>query len=432
MKVLKVSIEIDGVQHSVGTIEGEDSFSASFCYSRSYLPIGVPVSNSLPLQEEPFSPQVTRSFFEGLLPEGFSRRSVAQWIRADEQDYLTILAALGKECLGALMIEDSSSNETAERSYQKLSTDQVRRLASEGATRSAEIVVSSHLSLTGASGKAGLYLDEKSGTWYQPIGAAPSTHIVKQSHIRLRNIIENEQLALRPAAKLGIPAADSFVVNTGAYAEDEILLAAKRYDRDLEHARFTVDGLLVPLRLHQEDMAQALGISSAEKYEKDGDQYLKKIFKLLRNTVSNPMRDQLRLLDILIFDVLIGNTDNHIKNLSLLYGSNLREISLAPAYDLLSTAIYRESTPEMSIAIAGVRDWNSIGRETFLKASDEIGIAPRIIANEYDRLNYLFRDALQSAAQELETSGLKHCRELAGRIIAMRRDNSEKIHHQGQ
>jgi len=50
---------------------------------------------------EEFSIQQTKNFFEGLLPEGFSRRAVANWAKVDENDYLSILAELGRECLGA-------------------------------------------------------------------------------------------------------------------------------------------------------------------------------------------------------------------------------------------------------------------------------------------------------------------------------------------
>ena len=205
------------------------------------------------------------------------------------------------------------------------------------------------------------------------------------------------------------------------FGEDEILLATRRYDRDAEHARFQIDGLPAPLRLHQEDIAQALGISAAEKYEQDGDDYLRRVFDLVRNVTSDPMRDQLRLLDVLIFDVLIGNTDNHIKNLSLLYGPDLRQISLAPAYDILSTIVYKEGTREMSIGIAGERDWNQISKEDFLASSELIGISPRVIGREYDRLAGGFEEALHAAAEELDASGLRHCRELADTISALRR-----------
>lgn len=63
--------------------------------SRAYAPISI----SLLLQEQPFSPTQTKNFFEGLLPEGFTRRSVAQWMHVDENDYLSILHGLGRECL---------------------------------------------------------------------------------------------------------------------------------------------------------------------------------------------------------------------------------------------------------------------------------------------------------------------------------------------
>ena len=54
--------------------------------------------------DEPFSPAVTRAFFDGLLPEGFTRRSVASQLHVEESDYLAILSALGRECIGAIRI----------------------------------------------------------------------------------------------------------------------------------------------------------------------------------------------------------------------------------------------------------------------------------------------------------------------------------------
>ena len=62
-------------------------------------------------------------------------------------------------------------------------------LAKEGTETSAKYVTQTHISLAGASGKTGLYFDKNSNEWFLPIGAAPSTHIVKQSHIRLSGIV---------------------------------------------------------------------------------------------------------------------------------------------------------------------------------------------------------------------------------------------------
>lgn len=91
------------------------------------------------------------------------------------------------------------------------------------------MVTKAHLSLTGASGKVGLYYKIDTNEWYLPIGAAPSTHIVKQSHVRLDGIVTNEQLCLQTAKNLGIDVPDSFVINVGTGKDEEVLFATHRY-----------------------------------------------------------------------------------------------------------------------------------------------------------------------------------------------------------
>ena len=90
---------------------------------------------------------------------------MAEWMHIDENDYVSILAGLGRECLGAIKIVDESDS-IIEPEYRELSAAEVYELASEGATESAELVTRAHLSLTGASGKVGLYFDEKEKKWY--------------------------------------------------------------------------------------------------------------------------------------------------------------------------------------------------------------------------------------------------------------------------
>ena len=82
-----------------------------------------------------------------------------------------------------------------------------------------------------------------------------------------------------------------------------------------------------------------MGISAIHKYEHNHSGYLKQMFDLIRTYSADPIADQLMLWDICIFNFLIGNTDNHIKNVSLLYSEDLKSIRLAPAYDIVSTVI---------------------------------------------------------------------------------------------
>ena len=421
MENLHVSIEINGKQNHVGSISWESIEDACFIYDKSYLMSGAaaPVSIHLPLQEAPFSPDATKIFFDGLLPEGFTRKSVADSLRVNETHYLDILGALGRECLGAIRITSGNENDQSS-GYRQLSQKDLNALALEGQTKVAQLVTKSHLSLTGASGKVGLYYSEPDHLWYQPLGCAPSTHIVKQRHIRLRDIIANEQLCMKTAFILGIDVPDSHMINTGDYKEEDMLFATRRYDRVFrpEGNDCLISGKPVPLRLHQEDFAQALGIASADKYEQKGQHYLKDMFDLIRLYLSKPLEDQLKLWDRIVFDYLIGNTDNHLKNRSFLYSEDLKHMSLAPAYDIISTAIYPASTRNMAFNVGGVYDIDSMDRSCFERACAEAGLSRKLALSRFDKMNGRINDALDQAADELIQEGFERAKLIKEKIKA--------------
>ncbi len=421
MMKYNVGMEIHGKQVRVGTIEGESSESAQFMYSEEYISGADPhsISVSLPLQREPFSPRETRVFFDGLLPEGFIRRVIAGNMHFDEDDYLSILHNLGKECLGAIRIYND--DEETEFSYEPLSPKQVEELASEGTVKSTELVVKTHLSLTGASGKVGLYYEDLSDKWYLPVGLAPSTHIVKQSHIRLDGIVTNEQLSMLTASKCGIDIPESFIINTGRGLDSEVLFATKRYDRTFEGAFENVDGLRMPLRIHQEDFAQAMGVAASDKYEKEGQNYGQKMFEILRTYAANPLEDQLALWRRIVFNYIIGNTDSHIKNYSLLYKPDMMGVKLAPAYDIIGTLIYESATRELSIGIGEVRNIDDIKRESFLEMAAIVGLGEKPALRVYDEVSDRFEAAIKEASKELTDTGFENAESICERILQSRK-----------
>ena len=406
MRELSVYIELNGIQTLVGKIAGESYLDARFSYEREYLDNkdAAAISISLPLQQETFSPAKTKNFFESLLPEGFSRKAVANWMKADENDYISILAELGKECLGAIKIVEGKDNEVS--GYELLSAERVKALAAEGATKSTEILLETHLSLTGASGKVGLYYNAADKTWYLPKGDAPSTHIVKQSHVRHKQIVLNEQLCIQTAKRIGITVPESFIVSHGSQADEDILYASARYDRPLLNNK-ELDGLKCPYRLHQEDFAQALGIFAADKYEKTPSGYMARMFELLRNNSSNPIEDQMALLRIIIFNYLIGNTDCHVKNFSLLYSEDLKSKRLAPAYDLVATRVYR-TTPDMSFYIGDEANIARINRGQFEMAASEIGLSSNLVLRNFDDVANKLEKAMADAAEDLAEKGFEN------------------------
>ncbi len=411
-----VSIEIGQNQVPVGMITGNDSTDACFSYDKGYMERegAVPVSISLPFREGSFSPYATKAFFDGLLPEGFTRRSVAQHFHVDENDYLGMLLRLGRECNGALRISDEAEEPGG--AYKELKGKQIADLASQGAAKATELMIKSHLSLAGASGKVGLYYEKERDKWFLPIGTAPSTHIVKQSHIRLEGIVTNEQLSMLTARKLGIDVPQSFIINVGKGEDSEVLFATERYDRVIGADAEYIDGLARPYRLHQEDFAQALGIPSEYKYESEKDEYAKDIFELLRKHSADPIADQMKLLDRIIYNCLIGNTDAHIKNFSLLYGTDMKDIRLSPAYDMISTVIYESSTDELSFGIGGAKNIRDVTRASFSELSGTIGIGEKLVMKEYDRLCDGFENALKEAAYELNEQGFSESLRIADLI----------------
>lgn len=427
MKQLDVSIEINGRQREVGVISGNSDYDASFCYSEHYLESGTarPISISLPLTEKPYGPEPTRRFFEGLLPEGFMRRTVAEQNRTDDGDYLSILEMLGAECLGAVQIK-GENYKSIEPSYREFDPETMYKLAAEGATRSADLVVEAHLSLTGASGKVGAYRNTD-GRWFLPVGSAPSTHILKQSHIRYDRIVQNEQLALRTAEILGIEVPYSEIVEAhpvpayddmaGAAVTENVLFATERYDRTFDGAEDMIDGMLSPLRLHQEDFGQALGIPASGKYERPGEQHMKKMFDLLRRYSASPIEDQIKLWDIIVFHWLIGNTDGHIKNFSLVYDANLKAVRLAPAYDIVSTVLYDTHSSEMAFSVGGEIEWGKIDRGCFEDACGECGLNKKLFMARLDRMRADFRAALIQAAEEVQDEGFADAGRMAERIL---------------
>jgi serine/threonine-protein kinase HipA len=207
--------------------------------------------------------------------------------------------------------------------------------------------------------------------------------------------------------------------------DENVLFATARYDRKINDRCRRLHGLPMPYRLHQEDFSQALGISAADKYEQDHTGYMKKIFDVLRNYSSDPITDQIKLWDICVFNYLIGNTDNHIKNISLLYSEDLKSIRLAPAYDIVSTMIYENSTENMAISIGGIYNIHDITREAFEKEAVNIGLGKHMAMKRFEAMSIRFPEALRMAASELKEQGFDGIEEIYEEILRKRNGNDK-------
>ena len=118
---------------------------------------------------------------------------------------------------------------------------------------------------------------------------------------------------------------------------------------------------------------------------------------------------------------IIGNSDNHIKNLSLLYSEDLRNIRLAPLYDVISTVVYDGSTREMSVSIDGKYSIDEITRESFANQAEKVHLGKKAAMKRFDRLQNGFEKALNEAAYELKEEGFKNAETIRDAVLAHRR-----------
>ena len=302
------------------------------------LPNAIALSQSLPLQPEPFGDRHCRAFFSGLLPEGKLRQRIAQQCQVSTQNDFALLNAIGGECAGAITFAPMGQPHSIAESASVAWLDEQQLVTELNTLPRYPMLVGRddiRLSLAGAQDKLPVVFDGQRIGLLK--GAQPSTHILKPAIVDLEGSVFNEGFCMALAQAIGLPTAQARLFPVG----DRQILLVTRYDR-----RIDADGQI--LRIHQEDFCQALGLLPEMKYQNEGGPDLKACFGLLRQTTRPSAPQLLRLLDAVIFNALIGNHDAHAKNFSLLYDGGA---TLAPLYDISSTAVYQCLTPKMAMKL---------------------------------------------------------------------------------
>jgi serine/threonine-protein kinase HipA len=223
-----------------------------------------------------------------------------------------------------------------------------------------------------------------------PRGSAPSSHILKPGARGFAHMPVNEHLCMRLADSLGLVVPASTILR-----KPEPLYLVERYDR-----RRSPQGALE--RIHQIDFCQALNLPPQKKYEHEGGPSLEACFGVIARFSAAPARDRLRLISWVVFNFLIGNADAHAKNLALLITRD--GVTLAPFYDLVSTAVYPDLTEKLALKVGSenrpawirARHWEALAKAT--------GANPRIVR---ERIAELTGSILPAAGKVAAMPGLK-------------------------
>ena len=253
------------------------------------------------------------------------------------------------------------------------------------------------MSLPGAQAKTAFCWDERHRRWGVPSGRAPTTHIFKPAIPGFDGLVENEHLCQDIARRLSFLAARSSVLTLN----ETTYIVIERFDR-LPPER----GSAFFRRVHQEDMCQALGLMPGAKYQQDGGPGIPDIVALIRRVSSSPDDDVYRFVDANAFNWLIGGTDAHAKNYSLLIAAD-NQIRLSPLYDLSSQLPYPELInqrvamkigDEYNIPLIGFNEWQAL--------ASACAIDSEMLMNRLRQFADALPDAVSAARNQALADGL--------------------------
>lgn len=419
MKMLNVWLE--AADEPIGYLIQDDDESIAFAYSPNWLNhrSSHALSLSLPLREQPYGDLLVRSFFSNLLQENHLLGDVMQREGLNRDDIVGLLEHLGADCSGAVSVtpigqaapkRPGNLAEDYDAIDDKVFAELVQRLAT-GKSLPEEIRDPSPIA--GVRAKISLTILPNSQFAIPKLGTgAPTTHILKLPDPKHPSEARDEEFVTILAAKCGLPVGK--VAASTVNGHDVLII--ERFDRRIE-------GDYV-YRLHQEDFAQASGLSVLLKYERDGTENRRfdaaTIGKILAET-SQPAISRELFLRMTLFNLLIGNNDNHAKNNALLYGAG-GSISLAPFYDLVPVQTVAGFTEQFSFNIGEATSPDELRKNDIRDFCTQIGIPAQ-------GSDLIFNATARSLIEQIEAYSMEFPKEMGAldRLFGETADNLRTI-----
>ena len=362
-----------------------------------------PLSLSMPLVVAEHEHARIDPWLWGLLPD--NEAILARWgqrFHVSPRNAFALLAAVGEDCPGAIQlvrpdrvddilqaddrqVEWLTEADIAERLHILRQDRAAWRLARDAG----------QFSLAGAQPKTALLFDGQ--RWGVPSGPTPTTHILKPPIDGLDGHAENEHLCLTLARALGLPAARSEVRSFG----DEPAIVVERYDRT------RLPGSI--RRLHQEDMCQALGLPPTKKYQNEGGPGCAELSEAIRTHSGEPGDDARTFARAIMLNWIVGGTDAHAKNFSMLIGPQGRG-RLAPLYDVASMLPYDADLRRLKMAtrIGGKYLLNEVHSRHWVKFATDVRLPPAEVIDMGRTMAQMLPAVFAETVDDARANGLDH------------------------
>ena len=336
-------------------------------------------------------PDKLRYFLQNLLPEGEFLEELSISSACSKANIFGLIAEIGAETAGALSFSLDDSDDPPPTSFREIPLEELtERIASRKTLSIAMWDEKPRLSVAGVQAKLPVLI-RPDGVMGLGEGDLASTHLLKFGREPEMHLVVNEYVCMRLAAAAGLPVAEVALERFG-----EPVLSVRRFDRMWREG--TVE------RLHLIDGCQLLNLPPNYKYErpfgKSGHAAglrtgasLPLLFSACRDVCSVPAAAIKGLLDWALFQLVIGNSDSHGKNISFFVGRT--GITLAPAYDLLCLDLY-DYDRDLAMAIGDCFDPDDVATYQLAEMCEECGVSPRQAAKSLNAMCSKILHALQA------------------------------------
>ena len=401
----ELAVLINGQSLGRVVVQG-GSARPSFLYDEDWraAPGAYPLSLSMPLATQEHGPASIEGFLWGLLPD--NEAVLERWgkkFQISPRNVFRLISAVGEDCAGAAQFVVPEKLRAlqagkADRTEWQTEREIAMRLRTLREDHAAWRLPrdTGQFSLAGAQPKTAMLYQK--GRWGIPQGRTPTTHILKPPTGEFDGHAENEHICLQLARAMGMSTATSRV----ARFEDEVAIVVQRYDRIAQGGSI--------LRVHQEDMCQALGLPPSRKYQNDRGPSPEALIEFIRSQSSDAEADADSFVRALGFNWLIAGTDAHARNYSVLIAEGPR-IRLAPLYDIASALPYPKldrKKLKLAMKIGGEYLVEQIGIRQWLKAAKSLRLNPDALIELLLDMARRIPDEMEGLRKAARKEGLDH------------------------
>lgn len=382
MSSRKLDISIN--QQLVGQLREQDDlwefeYSPAWLAAENGFDLSPALARSTALHRDGSSNRPVQWYFDNLLPEEALRTILAKEADVAEADAFALLGLFGSESAGSLVLAYTGSDAQPERGLRPLPYPELSRRIANLPRASLTKDAPKKMSLAGAQHK--MLVAVVGNDLYEPLPGTPSTHILKPAHqgADYPASVMNEYFTMRLAKAVGLNAPQV----RRLYVPEPVYIV-ERFDR------IQIGGPQDVQRRHVIDTCQLLNKARTFKYSAADIGSLAQAATLCRSRVAARMS----LYRWVLFNALIGNGDNHLKNISFLVDA--AGIKVAPSYDLLCTAVYetramadeRARWPQtgLALSIGAATTFAALTRNDVLEAGKRLGLAVNTAERELDTM----------------------------------------------